>query len=1327
MPIKPTKKTKKQAFDLNENQTKTVQHKTGPLLVVAGAGTGKTRVITERIKHLITAEKVKPSEILALTFTEKAASEMLNRLGDVMPLGYEEPWVYTFHSFADRLLRTEGIEIGLDPGYKILSGPDQWILLRRNIFKMNLEYFRPLGNPTKFIGAFLKFISRLQDENISPSDFAKYVKTTTFESEEETKRFKELSQIYTRYTELKLENSRMDFGDLITWTLELFKQRPNILKKYQNQFKHVLLDEFQDTNYAQYDLVKMLCPTADLKEKKRSLITVGDDSQCLPPNAKISTLNGCIKIKDIKAGTTILTAVGKGHTSVSQVTRVFCNEKKAQLLTFTTEDGKKLTVTDNHKMFCFLPTHHTHEALFFVYLMHQKNMGWRIGITKSLPIRLRLEYHADSIFALGTFKTEQEARFYESYYAAKYGLPTVTFRARPGQSLEDEWLNKLFKSLDTKKGAQQIAKDFGLELDSPVFCVDAVTRGVTARLKVNLLMCHRNYRGKTAIDGFLENPKIVHLVHMETFNAKAIHTLEKNGFSLQKAKKGKRFRLQTTDLRKAWEVAERIAKLTGAFIDKKFQVGRYNYQHLPSRIVPASHIVPGVYVPVLNGKSIEYKMVVSRKETIKTLKTYDLEVNKTHNFITDGVVVHNSIYKFRGAAVSNILQFMEDYPESEMITLLENYRSSQKILDPAYKLIQNNNPDTLESKLGISKKLVSMVDQKSIEPLIIQAETLEDEVEIVVQKILEILANEPQYTYKDIAILARANSHLDPFVMALRKYGLPYQLVGNRGLYDQDEVRDVIALLKVILNPKDNISMYRVLNIGTLGIPLEEISELLTTSRYKKLDLAEAMNLSQNSYVISLNEKLKEFQENITKVTPTQLVYNLANSIDYIDQFTQEETIENQLAIKNLNLFLNIVKRFEVDFHEDNKTLPTIIDFVDYLDLIIDAGDNPAQAEIEDIDTINLMTVHASKGLEFPVVFMINLVADRFPTRNKSDTLEIPNDLIKETLPTGDEHLQEERRLFYVGMTRACKYLYMACAKNYGGKREKVPSGYLQETGVKIENITPNQLKANQTQTGLFGVESGFRSPRPTPINEAFKPDSLSFTQMDTFLTCPLKYKYSYVLRIPTAPNHALSFGITIHEVLRDFHIKKMFDEDISLEQLMAVYKDKWQPLGYLDENHRALYFESGKKLLENYYEKNNPIKVKHLGLEKPFTLRLNGIKFYGKIDRIDENPDGGVEIIDYKTGQTKTQKDVDKDAQVSIYAIAAKEAFGLNPTLLSYYFVESGQKLSTTRTPEQLAEQKEQIFSVMEDIKKGNFEATPGMHCNWCDYRDICPYAYKG
>ncbi|HOS88486.1 MAG TPA: UvrD-helicase domain-containing protein [bacterium] len=947
--------------ELNEEQLKAVKHKSGPVLVVAGAGTGKTRVITERIRYLIKEKNVDPQEILALTFTEKAAQEMVDRVGDIMPLGYEEPWVYTFHSFADRILKEKGIEIGIDPSYKILSPSDQWLLLRKNLFDLKLKYFRPLGNPTKFISAILTFISRLQDENVSPEELLEFVKHSNYTSDEEKQRWEELSYIYAEYERLKIEGSAMDFGNLIIWVIKLLNARPNILAEYKNQFKHILVDEFQDTNYAQYELIKLLFPTKEIKESGRSLLVVGDDSQ--------------------------------------------------------------------------------------------------------------------------------------------------------------------------------------------------------------------------------------------------------------------------------------------------------------------------------------------------------------------------SIYKFRGAAVSNILQFMEDYKDSKMITLLKNYRSTQEILDAAYKLIQNNNPDTLESKLGISKKLIGI--NSGSNPKILQTETLEDEVELVISKILEILAKEPQYTYKDFAILARANNHLDPFVMALRKYGLPYQLVGNRGLYDRDEVRDILAFLRVIINTQDGINLYRVLNIESLEIPYKEISELLSKSRYEKTDLWEQVKKSKDEKVAFLVKTIEEFQKNITKNTPTEMVFEVVNSTNYLNQFLEEETVENELCIKNLNLFLQRVQKFEVDYHNETGEMPTVVNLVDYLDMIIEAGENPAQAEIEDIDTINLMTVHASKGLEFPVVFMVNLVSGRFPTRNQGDTIEVPEELIKETLPTGNEHIQEERRLFYVGMTRAQKYLFMTLGKNYGGKRDTIPSGYLQETGLKIQEIKSTDKEKKAKQSSLFGVETKFREPKIIKI-EGKAPEYLSYSQIDNYLICPLRYKYSYTLKIPVPPKHTLSFGTTIHETLKEFHVRKMFGKEVTLDELLEIYEKKWIPLGYRDEKHRKAQFEYGKEVLKKYYEENNNLKFKHLGLEKNFILDIDGLKINGKIDRIDQLPDGKIEIIDYKTGNTKTQKEVDNDVQMTIYTMAATEALKIKPDILSFYYVESGTKLSTKRTKKQVEAQKKIIKEVAEEIKEGNFEPKPGKDCEWCDYKEICPFAER-
>jgi len=510
-----------------------------------------------------------------------------------------------------------------------------------------------------------------------------------------------------------------------------------------------------------------------------------------------------------------------------------------------------------------------------------------------------------------------------------------------------------------------------------------------------------------------------------------------------------------------------------------------------------------------------------------------------------------------------------------------------------------------------------------------------------------------------------------------------------------------------------------------LEIPYKEISELLSKSRYEKTDLWEQVKKSKDEKVAFLVKTIEGFQKNITKNTPTEMVFEVVNSTNYLNQFLEEETVENELCIKNLNLFLQRVQKFEVDYHNETGEMPTVVNLVDYLDMIIEAGENPAQAEIEDIDTINLMTVHASKGLEFPVVFMVNLVSGRFPTRNQGDTIEVPEELIKETLPTGNEHIQEERRLFYVGMTRAQKYLFMTLGKNYGGKRDTIPSGYLQETGLKIQEIKSTDKEKKAKQSSLFGVETKFREPKIIKI-EGKAPEYLSYSQIDNYLICPLRYKYSYTLKIPVPPKHTLSFGTTIHETLKEFHVRKMFGKEVTLDELLEIYEKKWIPLGYRDEKHRKAQFEYGKEVLKKYYEENNNLKFKHLGLEKNFILDIDGLKINGKIDRIDQLPDGKIEIIDYKTGNTKTQKEVDNDVQMTIYTMAATEALKIKPDILSFYYVESGTKLSTKRTKKQVEAQKKIIREVAEEIKEGNFEPKPGKDCEWCDYKEICPFAER-
>src|SRR5581483_6509733 len=263
---------------LNYQQQEAVIHGEGPLLIIAGAGTGKTTVITERIKHLILNKNINPSEILALTFTEKAALEMTQRVDKVMPYGYTQMWISTFHSFCDQILKTDAIHIGLNPGYKLINEAELVLFLRKNIFKFDLDYFRPLGNPSKFLSSMLIHFDRLRDEDISPKHYLNYAKKLAKEenvNKDEVQKTLELANAYKVFEELKIKEGLMDFANLISQTLELFRRRQNILGKYQDKFKYILVDEYQDTNYAQNALVNLLA------EKYKNITVVGDDDQAI--------------------------------------------------------------------------------------------------------------------------------------------------------------------------------------------------------------------------------------------------------------------------------------------------------------------------------------------------------------------------------------------------------------------------------------------------------------------------------------------------------------------------------------------------------------------------------------------------------------------------------------------------------------------------------------------------------------------------------------------------------------------------------------------------------------------------------------------------------------------------------------------------------------------------------------------------------------------------------------------------------------------------------------------------------------------------------------
>ncbi|MCJ7680585.1 MAG: ATP-dependent helicase, partial [Candidatus Aminicenantes bacterium] len=265
---------------LNKEQAQAVAHGDGPLLIIAGAGTGKTKVITNRIASLITEKQALPDEILAVTFTEKAANEMEERVDCLIPYSYSFVAISTFNSFGEQVLRDYGLDIGLAPDFRLLDEVEQAIFFREHLFKMPLRYYRPLSSPTRYIMEILSAVKRLKQEDISPEEYAAFARSAVASAgseadEERARKFHEMAQVFEAYQKLLRRENKIDFEDQLSLAADLFRRHPSVLEFYQKKFKYILVDEFQDTNTVQFELLQMLA------SGHRNLTVVGDDDQSI--------------------------------------------------------------------------------------------------------------------------------------------------------------------------------------------------------------------------------------------------------------------------------------------------------------------------------------------------------------------------------------------------------------------------------------------------------------------------------------------------------------------------------------------------------------------------------------------------------------------------------------------------------------------------------------------------------------------------------------------------------------------------------------------------------------------------------------------------------------------------------------------------------------------------------------------------------------------------------------------------------------------------------------------------------------------------------------
>jgi DNA helicase-2/ATP-dependent DNA helicase PcrA len=989
---------------LNNAQHDAVTHGEGPVLVIAGAGSGKTRVLTHRIAYLVRERGVSPFEILAITFTNKAAEEMKHRVATLVGSVAHKMWVSTFHSACVRILRRDGGRLGFPSSFTIYDQADAVRLVGYILRDLNIDSKK---FPPRSVHAT---ISAAKNDDVSVEAYADRAKVI-YE--------KRIAEVYREYQARLHKAGAMDFDDLLMNAVELFRRHPDVLEHYRRRFRYVLVDEYQDTNRVQNELVMLLTG------EHRNAFVVGDSDQCLPPDTEVRTPDGVHRIDSLRAGDLVLGTGGGSATVPGRVTRVVEGRWSGPLVTVRA-GGHVLRGTPHHVLFAdtALPA-----GQWLVYLMHRSDRGWRVGVTTTVrssragrlspgfQVRLNQE-HGDALWILRVCDTRQEAGYWEAFIAAEYGLPTACFHAvgRPG-GLSGLWLERLYAELDTPTRVKRLFDELALHPDFP----HHRAQGGRRRQTLNLTM-FGDGRGTVA----------AHRIQWCSNRPDVGDDLRAAGFSVR-AGNHESVRVETSrrDYVDAISFARSMAASGGLALNRRARIAGRLWSFMP-----LSHLHVGMQVLVERDGVLEPCAVDEVTVEDYDGPVYDLEVDRTHSYVADGVLVHNSIYMFRGADIRNILEFEDVFPDASVILLEQNYRSTQTILDAANAVIAHNTgrkPKELWTDQGAGSPITRYF-----------AEEESDEAQWVAYELAR-LHDGGTYRWGDMAVFYRANAQSRVLEEYFVRVGIPYKVVGGTKFYDRREVKDALAYLHVIVNPADEVNVKRVLNVPKRGVGDSTVGKLDAWARARGVPFFEALRRVDELEVRGPAVKgIHAFVELIDGLRdkigdgPGSLLEALLDRSGYAAELQAERSIEAEGRLENLAELVGTARNFD-----------TVDDFLEQVSLVADVDEVDG-----DESKVVLMTLHAAKGLEYPVVVLVGLEDGVFPHLR---TLGEP------------DQMEEERRLAYVGITRARERLYLTnawCRMLHGTTQYNPPSRFLDEIPAALVRHAEGSRSARRSSSG---------------------------------------------------------------------------------------------------------------------------------------------------------------------------------------------------------------------------------------------------------------------
>ena len=702
-----------------------------------------------------------------------------------------------------------------------------------------------------------------------------------------------------------------------------------------------------------------------------------------------------------------------------------------------------------------------------------------------------------------------------------------------------------------------------------------------------------------------------------------------------------------------------------------------------------------------------------------------------------------AIYRFRGASFGSFTIFLKRFCGVEgkqrgaaakdfLVSLSQNYRSTQRILRVAGEVIGVNE----RSPLLPYKKLVT---ENAHGEKIRVAEFcgFAEEGEWIAGEIERL--HDAGAPWRSFAVLYRKHRHRAQLLQALRRRGIPFVILKS-SILSNTLVRDLLAWMRLIAIPADNVACARVLSAPFWGLEARDLVRLAERAEKSRRPLWDQVEASQSEAPLDREGvRLPKLVELFHRLRQTAAKKKAVEVLDEVIANLGIWVLMSAIDRQHVEKLVAFVKEWEGK--SEKKQLRDFAEYLGFFDEL--DGDIQLEEEVSD-DAVQLMTVHSAKGLEFPHVFILRLSNNDFPSKPRPATFEFPPELMKEEQPKFDFQKQEERRLFYVALTRAQKRLTLSTVVN----RWKRESPFLVDclANPKIQKFDTDQCQPNvevppveetagplwdsSDEPPLFRVAresakaysrvalwaKAYHPPQPEPLQ-------LSASRIDAYDRCPMKYMFQYVWNVRGGPNAQKTFGNVMHSTIREFVGEMRKGSAVEFEEVVAIYERQWSSAGFPDEYQQDEYRKAGREQLEAFHRACQDVPPDVIYQEKRFELPLDhDVIVTGRMDQVNRLNADEVEIVDYKTGRPRDAKKAAENLQLSIYALAAREVLGLEPARLVLYNLTENQAVATTRDAKALAAAKEKIADVADQIRAGNFRAKPGFGCGYCDFKALCP-----